>query len=70
MSTPKVIRVYRSGQGERVGVLGTASKKVDGWRFTPSVSGRKPSRNAWPTWEASLPAWVYYPHGCETEVVR
>jgi len=65
-----VIRVYRSGQGARVGVLGTVSKHTDGWRFTPNVSGRKPSRRGWSTWEECLPSWVCYPHGCETEVVR
>jgi hypothetical protein len=38
-----------------------------GWRFNPRVSGRKPSRRFYLTWEECVPRWVGYPDRCETE---
>lgn len=49
--------------------LGTAWETHDGrWRFIPNVAGRRTSKKAWPDWESSLPDWVDYPDGCETEI--
>ncbi len=50
-------------------LLGTATKRSDGWRFVPNTSGRKPSRKAHPTMEKCLPKWVGYPDRCESEAV-
>jgi hypothetical protein len=39
-----------------------------GWCFFPRVSGRKPSRRFYLTWEECVPRWVGYPDRCETEM--
>ncbi len=50
-------------------VLGTAREDNFGWRFTPSVSGRSPSRKSHSTLEKCLPRWLGYPDQCESEEV-
>jgi hypothetical protein len=49
--------------------LGTVRWVGDGYRFTPNVSGRKPSRKVHPTLADSLPRWVGYPNRCETRAL-
>jgi hypothetical protein len=66
----KTVRVFRTLAGKgRVGLLGTAVRASDGWRFVPNVFGHSRSRRAWHSWEACLPRWVGYPNACETEAV-
>ena len=65
MNTVKVSRRLPSGS---VYLLGTAAKNAAGWRFIPTVCGRRPSSKAHDTWEECLPRWVGYPDRCETEV--
>ena len=69
MSNHQVIRVFRQLQGASLGVLGDAVRCPDGWHFIPNVSGRRPSRKGWATWEACLPRWVGYPDRCTTVVI-
>jgi hypothetical protein len=66
------IKFYRRPAGasdsQRI-FLGTASNSEgpDCWRFYPNSFGRSPSRKPHATWEACLPRWVEFPHGCESE---
>lgn len=39
-------------------VIGVVRRHPDGWRFLPMVSGRRPSRRSFPTWEKALPRWT------------
>ena len=49
--------------------LGTVAFLGAGYRFTPAVSGRKPSRKLHGSLVASLPRWVGYPGACETRAL-
>lgn len=66
----KSVRFDRRFPSGAVAHLGTAVQRSEGWRFTPAVFGRKPSRKAHPSMEACLPRWVGYPDHCESHVVR
>jgi hypothetical protein len=52
-----------------VGRLGTVAFLSSGYRFTPAVSGRRPSAKLHGTMAAALPRWVGYPHACETRAL-
>jgi len=65
-----VLRFYRTvNLVERGGILGHARLYDQGWKFTPNVAGRLPSRKFHRTLERALPRWVGYPDGCESEYV-
>lgn len=40
-------------------LLGTCVEHVDGWRFLPNVSSRKPSRKAHKSATAAIPRWAF-----------
>jgi hypothetical protein len=58
-----------SGDPDNVVLLGTVRWMVNGYRFFPNTSSRKPSRKSHPTFESCLPRWVGYPDRCETRAL-
>jgi hypothetical protein len=44
-----------------VAIVGRVVEKIDGWQFLPNTSTHKPSRKAWPTAQAAIPAWARKP---------
>lgn len=63
------IKVNRRLPGGSVGLLGTASQSVQGWRFISNVASHKSGRVFRETWEKCLPRWCGYPDHCETQEV-
>lgn len=59
-------RLMPSGEVYRIGTVRWVG---NGYRFTPNVAGRKPSRKVHPTLADSLPRWVGYPSRCETRAL-
>lgn len=58
--------VERTLGGGEVVRLGTVRWVGDGYRFVPSVPGRRPSRKSFGSLSDALPRWVGYPNRCET----
>lgn len=63
-------RLMTHGGPDQMVRIGTVAWVGNGYRFTPNVSGRKPSRKVHPTLDACLPRWVGYPNRCETRGLR
>lgn len=63
------LRFWRVNGTGRGSLLGTARLYSRGWKFTPNVADRKPSRKFHRKLERALPRWVRYPDGCESEYV-
>ena len=58
----KAVRLFWTRVGESPGTgvwIGSAClREGQGWWFNPRVSGHRPSRRHWPTWEECLPRWT------------
>lgn len=67
MNTERILFISARAPGRTTRLpVGVASKKGDGWYFTPFTTARKRSRKGHATWEGALPRWTGGLNGTES----